>query len=71
MDSLAKAAVSSLMFSFIGMAVFTAGFFVIRKILPFDVVKELEVDHNTSVGIVVGCFILGLAFIVGMAIHGP
>jgi hypothetical protein len=32
--------------------------------------KELEVDQNTAVGIVVASFILGLAFIIGMAIHG-
>jgi len=65
-----KAVVSSLVFSLVGMAVFVAGFFVVKLILPFDVNKELEVDQNTSVGIVIGSFILGLAFIVGMAIHG-
>ncbi|MBL8936541.1 MAG: DUF350 domain-containing protein, partial [Archangium sp.] len=57
-------------FSVIGMLVFVAGFFVIRKILPFDVHKELEVDQNTAVGIVIASFILGLAFIIGMSIHG-
>ncbi len=70
-DSLAHAALVSLVFSLIGMAVFVAGFFVVKLILPFDVNKELEHDQNTAVGIVIGSFILGLAFIVGMAIHGP
>ncbi len=69
-DFLGKALLSSVVFSFLGMAVFVAGFFVVKLILPFDVNKELEHDHNTSVGIVIGSFILGLAFIVGMAIHG-
>lgn len=70
LDALMRGAVASLLFSLIGMLVFVAGFFVIRKLLPFDVHKELEVDQNTAVGIVVGSFILGLAFIVGMSIHG-
>lgn len=70
LDFIGKALVSSLVFSLLGMAVFVAGFFVVKLILPFDVNKELEVDQNTSVGIVIGSFILGLAFIVGMAIHG-
>ena len=70
LDSIGKALVSSLVFSMLGMAVFVAGFFVVKLILPFDVNKELEVDQNTSVGIVIASFILGLAFIVGMAIHG-
>lgn len=69
-DSLLKPIVASVIFSVIGMGVFVAGFFVIRAILPFDVRKEIEVDQNTSLGIVIGSFILGLAFIIGMAIHG-
>lgn len=70
MDAIVKPLVLAVVFSIIGMLVFVAGFFVIRKMLPFDVHKELEVDQNTAVGIVVASFILGLAFIVGMAIHG-
>ncbi|MCA3013237.1 MAG: DUF350 domain-containing protein [Myxococcaceae bacterium] len=69
-NSIVKPLVLAVVFSFIGMLVFVAGFFVIRKLLPFDVHKELEVDQNTAVGIVIASFILGLAFIVGMAIHG-
>ncbi len=71
MDAFVKPVVMAVIFSVIGMLVFIAGFFVVRKLLPFDVHKELEVDQNTAVGIVVASFILGLAFIVGMAIHGP
>jgi uncharacterized membrane protein YjfL (UPF0719 family) len=70
LDALMRGAVASLLFSLIGMLVFVAGFFVVRKLLPFDVHKELEVDQNTAVGIVIASFILGLAFIVGMSIHG-
>ena len=70
LDFIGKALVSSLVFSMLGMAVFVAGFFVVKLILPFDVNKELEVDQNTSVGLVIASFILGLAFIVGMSIHG-
>ncbi len=70
MDAFVKPVVMAVIFSVIGMLVFIAGFFVVRKLLPFDVHKELEVDQNTAVGIVVASFILGLAFIVGMAIHG-
>ena len=70
LDALIRGAVASLLFSVIGILVFVAGFFVVRKLLPFDVHKELEIDQNTAVGLVVASFILGLAFIVGMSIHG-
>lgn len=69
-DTIIKPMVTAAVFSVMGTLVFVAGFFVIRKILPFDVHKELEVDQNTAVGIVIASFILGLAFIVGMSIHG-
>lgn len=70
LDALLRGAIASLLFSTIGILVFVAGFFVVRKLLPFDVHKELEVDQNTAVGLVIASFILGLAFIVGMSIHG-
>ena len=61
---------ASLVYSVIGLAVFVSGLFVFRFIMPFDVHKEIEVDQNTALGIVMGCFILGLAIIVAAAISG-
>jgi putative membrane protein len=62
--------VASVVYSLIGLAVFVAGLFVFRLIMPFDVRKEIEVDQNTSLGIVMGSFIIGLAIIVAAAISG-
>ncbi len=59
----------SVVFSFLGVLVFGLAFFVICKILPFSVRKEIEVDQNTSLGIVLGSVILGLSIIVASAIH--
>ena len=61
---------ASLVYSLVGLAVFVAGLFVFRLIMPFDVHKELEVDQNTALGLVMGSFILGLAIIVAAAISG-
>lgn len=69
-DTIIHGVAAALIFTIIGLLAFVAGFFVVRKMLPFDLVKELEVDQNTSVGLVVASFILGLAFIIGMSIHG-
>ena len=69
-EHLIQSVVAALIFSAIGLAVFVAGFWVIRKMLPFDVYKEIEVDQNTSLGIVIGSFIIGLAIIIAAAIHG-
>jgi putative membrane protein len=61
---------ASLVYSLVGLGVFIAGLFVFRLIMPFDVHKEIEVDQNTALGIVMGAFILGLAIIVAAAISG-
>lgn len=69
-DLIWKGLVSSVLFSAVGLVVFVAGFYVIKKILPFDVNKEIEVDQNTALGLVIGSFILGLSIIIASAIHG-
>ena len=69
-DLLLKALVSSLLFSIVGIVVFLAGFAVVRKLMPFDVYKELEADHNVALGVVIAAFILGQALIIAAAIHG-
>ncbi len=61
---------ASLVYSLVGLAVFVAGLFIFRLIMPFDVQKEIEVDQNTALGLVMGSFILGLAIIVASAISG-
>jgi uncharacterized membrane protein YjfL (UPF0719 family) len=61
---------SSLVYSLVGLAVFVAGLFVFRLIMPYDVHKEIEADQNTALGIVMGAFIIGLAIIVAAAISG-
>jgi len=61
---------ASVIYSLIGLAVFVGGFYIIKIILPFDVHKEIEVDQNTALGIVMGSFIIGLAIIVAAAITG-
>ena len=70
-DHILRGVVQSLLFSGIGLAVFVAGFFVIRLVLPYDVHKEIETDQNTALGIVIGSFIIGLAIIIAASIHGP
>jgi uncharacterized membrane protein YjfL (UPF0719 family) len=61
---------ASVVYSLVGLAVFVAGLLVFRLIMPFDVHKEIEVDQNTALGIVMGSFIIGLAIIVAAAISG-
>jgi putative membrane protein len=62
--------VVTLVFTTIGMIFFALVFWIIVKISPFSIRKEIEVDQNTSLAILIGSVIIGIALIVSAAIHG-
>ena len=68
-DHLTQAIVQSLLFSFIGVGVFGFSFWIITKLVPFSVRKEIEEDQNTSLGILLGSVIIGLSIIISSAIR--
>ena len=61
---------AALVFSAIGLALFGLAFFVIVKVAPFSIRKEIEEDQNTSLGIIIGAVIIGIAMIISAAVHG-
>ncbi|MBI3866005.1 MAG: DUF350 domain-containing protein [Planctomycetia bacterium] len=61
---------AAVIFSAVGLAAFCASVWVISKITPFSLRKELEEDQNTAVAIIIGAMILGMSIIIAGAIHG-
>lgn len=68
--TLVHAVLASLVFALLGIIVFGAAFWVITKVAPFSIRKEIEEDQNTSLGIVIGAVIIGLSLIISAAIKG-
>ena len=64
------ASVNSLVYTILGVVVFWLAFVVVDKITPYDLWKELVEEKNVALAIVVGAMCLGIAIIVGAAIHG-
>ncbi len=62
---------ATLIYAFIGLVVALLGYKAYDLIVPFDLRKELEIDQNTSLGIVVGSIIIGLSIIIAAAIMSP
>jgi putative membrane protein len=60
----------ALIYSLIGIVLFALAFLVIAKISPFSIRKEIEEDQNTSLGIIIGSVIIGIAMIISAAVHG-
>ncbi|HXX32456.1 MAG TPA: DUF350 domain-containing protein [Myxococcaceae bacterium] len=69
-EHLARALFDVIIFSVVGIVVFAVAFFVIARISPFSLRKELEDDQNTALGVVIGSMIIGLSLIISAAIHG-
>lgn len=70
MENLVPLIISALVFTTIGVILFAICLWLIVKLSPFSIRKEIEEDQNTSLGIIIGSMILGIALILAAAIHG-
>ncbi len=61
---------ATLLYSAVGIVVFAIALFLMVKIAPFSVRKEIEEDQNTSLGVLMGSVMIGLAIIIAAAIGG-
>jgi putative membrane protein len=68
-ESHAAQLASALIYSLIGILMFGLTFLVVRKILPFNLIKELEEDQNIALGILLGSMMIGISLIIAAAIH--
>ncbi|MBO9713724.1 DUF350 domain-containing protein [Sphingomonas sp.] len=64
------ALLSTLLYAFIGIVVFAAGFLILDLLTPGKLWEEIQAKQNVAVGIFAGSVAIGLAIIVAAAIHG-
>lgn len=69
MNSLVNALVAALAFSVLGILMLSLAFWIITKITPFSIRKEIEDDQNISLAILIGSVMLGISIIVAAAVH--
>jgi uncharacterized membrane protein YjfL (UPF0719 family) len=69
-DHLTQGLIAAMLYSLVGIAVFGIAFFVIQKLTPFSIRKEIEEDQNTALGVLLGSIFIGLALIISAAVHG-
>ena len=58
----------SVIYSLLGLVVFALAFFIMAKVAPFSMRKEIEDDQNTALGIIVGSVLIGISIIISAAI---
>ncbi|HEV8066403.1 MAG TPA: DUF350 domain-containing protein [Planctomycetaceae bacterium] len=59
---------AAFVFATLGLFVLTVWFWLIVKFAPFAVVREIEQDQNTALGIIIGSIIIGVSIVIAAAI---
>ena len=60
--------IAVIIYSVLGVFVLASCFFVLKKMMPFSVTKEIEQDQNVALAIVIAAVILGMSMIISAAI---
>jgi uncharacterized membrane protein YjfL (UPF0719 family) len=70
LGDMGDAVVSSAVFAGIGLAVFAIAFWVMTKVAPFSVKKEIEEDQNVALAVIMAGVLIGISVIIAAAVHG-
>ena len=70
LDDLGEALVTSAAFAGVGVVVFTVAFWLMARLTPFSLRKEIEEDQNVALGIIMAAVIIGVAIVIAAAISG-
>jgi putative membrane protein len=70
LDNLGEAAVSSAVFAGIGIIVFGLAFWIMNKLAPFPIKKEIEEDQNVALAVIMAGVIIGVSLIIAAAVSG-
>jgi putative membrane protein len=69
-EALGRNLANAAVYTVFGVIVFAIAFVTMCKLTPFSVRKEIEEDQNTSLAIIMGSIVVGLAIIIAAAVHG-
>jgi putative membrane protein len=70
LENLGDAVVSTAVFAGIGLAVFGIAFWLMVKIAPFSVKKEIEEDQNVALAVIMAGVLIGISLIIAAAVSG-
>ena len=61
--------INALVFALIGIVIFTVAFWVMDKMTPYHLWKEIVQEHNQALAILVGALSIGICIIIAAAVH--
>ena len=70
LENLGEAAISTAVFAGIGLAVFGIAFWLMTKLAPFSIKKEIEEDQNVALAVIMAGVLIGISLIIAAAVGG-
>jgi uncharacterized membrane protein YjfL (UPF0719 family) len=61
---------NSAIFALLGVLIYALVFFLLDHLTPYHLWKEINEKQNVALAVLVGAMAIGIAIIVGAAIHG-
>ncbi|MFN3403812.1 MAG: DUF350 domain-containing protein [Cytophagaceae bacterium] len=65
-----KYVLNSVLYSFIGIMILVISFWLLEKLTPQSLWKEIIDEHNNALAIIAAAFVIAVALIISSAIHG-
>ncbi len=69
-DTLLHSLLAVCIFSIVGVTVLAISVWVMARVVPFSMRKEIEEDQNVALGIIIGSIILGISIIIAASVMG-
>lgn len=70
LENLVDAIIATAVFTAIGLVVFGIAFWIMNKLSPFSIKKEIEEDHNVALAVIMAGVIIGVSLIISSAVSG-
>jgi uncharacterized membrane protein YjfL (UPF0719 family) len=61
--------VPTVVYFVVGLALFGFSVWLMDKVAPFSIRKEIEEDQNTALGVLMGCTLIALAIVLNAALN--
>jgi putative membrane protein len=63
------ALLNAIVYAVLGIIIFVAAFFIIDKMTPYHLWKEIVEDKNLALAVLVGAMSIGMCIIIAAAVH--
>jgi uncharacterized membrane protein YjfL (UPF0719 family) len=61
--------INALVYSVLGIVIFCVSFWVLDRLTPYDLWKEIVENKNVALAVMVGAMSLGMCVIIASAVH--